>query len=166
MIHLTELQIAISMAVKAHAGQYDKAGYPYILHPIRVSEAVDGYEAKIVAVLHDTLEDTDLTYEEIKSCFGQDIADAVLAISKLEKINGKRETYREYLDRVRNNSLAKQVKLADMADNSRAYRIAHLSVEKQVRLVAKYTRGRHYLLTGEWYENKDLDRVIKAGYKK
>ena len=160
-------ETAIIYATNAHVGQMDKAGFPYILHPIRVSMTVEGEAAKCVAVLHDVAEDTDATLDDIYTLFGKEIGDGVKAMTKLEKLPGERyESYREYLDRVASNELAKQVKLADMADNSRPERIAYLSVEKQLRLVAKYARGRHYLQTGEWYENKDLDRVIKAGFRK
>lgn len=167
---------ALRVAVMAHAGQMDKAGLPYILHPIRVSESLEDGSDKIVAVLHDVLEDTDVGMDQACESLlfnGESIfrltrheSKALRAITKLEKIGGRYESYREYLDRVRSSEIALRVKLADMADNSRTERLAYLSVEKQVRLAAKYARGRHYLLTGEWYENEDLDRVIKAGYKR
>lgn len=155
------------IATHAHDGQFDKAGMPYILHPLRVSEAVRhlGEKFQVVAVLHDVVEDTDITLEQIYEEFGEAIGKGVRGITKREKIGGH-ESYREYLDRVRGNRLALQVKLADMNDNSRPERLAFLSVEKQVRLASKYARGRHYLLTGEWYDNENLDKVIKAGYKK
>jgi len=140
---------------------------PYILHPLRVAEALETEDEKVVAVLHDVVEDTHVTGEEIHKLFGQVIGDAVDCMTKFEKLpNGRYESYREYLDRVGANPIAKRVKLADMTDNSRPDRLASLSVEKQLRLVAKYTRGRHYLLTDMWYVSGDLDRIIKAGAKK
>ena len=161
MKNYNQLSRAISFAVEAHAFQFDKAGMPYILHPLRVSEAVEFEEAKIVAVLHDVVEDTTVSIEEIHAVFGETIRDAVNAMTKR-----KGETYLHYMDRVNANLIAKRVKLADMADNSRPERIAYLSVQKQVRLAAKYARGRHYLLTGQWYESEALDTVIKNGYRK
>ncbi len=168
------LSEALLFATEAHHGQFDKAGMPYILHPIRVAETVkdmtiEGCVARkegctqIAALLHDVVEDTDVTLEDIRVRFGPLITDVVDALTK-RKHN---ETYRQYLDRIRDDHsvIAIMVKLADMADNSRPDRLAYLPVEKQVRLAAKYARGRHYLLTGQWYENKDLDRVIKAGYR-
>lgn len=157
---------AIRIAAEAHHGQFDKAGMPYILHPLRVAETLTTESERIVGVLHDVVEDTDVTARTIYNAFGSTIADAVDAMTKLEKLKGKSETYREYLDRVRANPIALEVKLKDMADNSQPHRLISLSVEKHVRLAAKYARGRHYLITGEWYENIQLDSVIKAGYKK
>lgn len=160
-----KLAEALWFAVSAHAGQFDKAGFPYVLHPIRVSEAVESDNEKIVALLHDVVEDTDITLAQVYERFGGQIAQAVLAMTKQTKAGGS-ETYREYLDRIREEPMAVAVKLADMADNSRPERIAGLSVQKQVRLVAKYARGRHYLLTGEWYDSNNLDQVIKDGYRR
>jgi len=169
------LSKALRFAVEAHDGQFDKAGFPYIMHPIRVAETVkdmtiEGSVAhkesytQIAALLHDVVEDTDITLEDIRVRFDPFLADIVDALTKRKH----KETYRQYLDRIRDDHslVAITVKLADMADNSRPDRLAYLPVEKQVRLAAKYTRGRHYLLTGEWYNNKDLDRVIKAGYRR
>jgi (p)ppGpp synthase/HD superfamily hydrolase len=173
------LNEALVLAVDAHSGQYDKAGMPYILHPIRVAENVQFSDlkgtvaheyqyAKIVALLHDVVEDTDVTLKQIRTQFGRTITDSVDALSKRK---GTSETYREYLDRIRDAArfdagIAMSVKLEDMKDNTRPERLAALSIEKRLRLVAKYTRARHYLLTGEWYENEDLDRIIEQGYKK
>ena len=154
------------MAVDAHVGQFDKAGMPYVLHPLRVAAAVQIEAVKCVAVLHDVVEDTDVTEDEVREAFGDEIADGVMAMTKLEKVDGRHESYREYLDRVRANPLALLVKAADMVDNSKPERLAYLSVEKHVRLASKYARGLHYLQTGEWYENRDLDIVIMAGYRR
>jgi (p)ppGpp synthase/HD superfamily hydrolase len=167
MNDLRSYERAIRFAVNAHKRVFDKAGMPYILHPLRVAEALDTEEERIVAVLHDVVEDDPNTsIGDIYKAFGDVVGDAVDCMTKLEKVGGKFESYREYLDRVRANPIALRVKLADMTDNSRPDRLASLSVEKQLRLVAKYTRGRHYLLTGMWYVSDDLDRIIKAGAKK
>jgi (p)ppGpp synthase/HD superfamily hydrolase len=171
------LNKALEFAVNAHSGQYDKAGFPYILHPIRVLETVEpvtelpGSRAfdikatKIVAVLHDVVEDTSITLEDIEREFGSYISCEVDAVTKR-----KNEPYRKYLDRIRDRyecgGPAMAVKLADMEDNSRPERLSYLSIEKQLRLAAKYARGRHYLLTGEWYENENLEKLIKAGFRR
>lgn len=155
-----KLMTALTWATTMHADQYDKAGYPYILHPIRVSEALELDEDRVVAILHDIVEDTDATISDVQNRFGDRIARFV---DNLTKRDG--ESYRDYLDRVRSHEVSLRVKLADMEDNTRSDRLDHLSVAKRVRLAAKYSRGRHYLITGEWYDNKDLDRVIKAGYQ-
>lgn len=165
---------AIRFAADFHADQLDKAGMPYILHPLRVMEAMGNHGgfpneiliARMVGVLHDVVEDTPATLETIRELFGDFVHDEVDAITKRKG----QESYREYLDRIRARlgygGIAIRVKLEDMKDNTRPERLAHLSVEKQVRLAAKYARGRHYLLTGEWYDTPELDSVIEAGYKK
>jgi (p)ppGpp synthase/HD superfamily hydrolase len=166
MINAQTYSKALVFAAKAHQWQLDKVGLPYILHPIRVSEAVNSWLEKTVAVLHDVVEDTDITIEEIYSTFGGTIGIAVDAITKREKVGGRYESYREYLDRVRSVPSARRVKLADMEDNSRPERIRYLSVAKQLRLLGKYTRGRQYLMTGIWHEDPNLDQVIKNGVNK
>lgn len=152
---------ALGFSSHYHLGQFDKAGVPYITHPIRVAEAFTEDLEKTVGVLHDVVEDTTATIEDIYAEFGAIVGQSVKAMTKLDG-----EKYRDYLDRVKADHIAFKVKMADMDDNSRPDRLAYLSIEKQLRIICKYTRGRHYLLTGEWHESKDLDRVIKAPYKK
>jgi (p)ppGpp synthase/HD superfamily hydrolase len=78
----TKLQEALTLAVEAHAGQFDQAGFPYVLHPIRVSESLEKDDEKIVALLHDVVEDTDVGIDVIFGLFDDNIAAAVLAITK------------------------------------------------------------------------------------
>jgi len=114
------LDLAISIAHQAHAGQLDKAGHPYIDHPLAVMEQVDTLAAKIVAVLHDAVEDSDLTIEQLVSQgFPATVTDSIAAITKIEG-----ESYEEYLERVMSNPLALQVKVADMTHNLDLTRIA------------------------------------------
>ncbi len=160
MKNYTLLDEAILMATQYHAGQFDKAGLPYVLHPIRVAESLGSERGKIVAVLHDILEDTDCTEETLRGVFSDEIVNAVVAVTKMEKVNGPTESYREYLDRVKSSHLSLTVKLADMEDNSRTDRLASLPLEQRLRLVTKYTRGRHYLCTGEWLDNEYIKGVI------
>lgn len=153
-------EVALRYAVSAHRGQFDKVGNPIILHPIRVSALVDGEEFKSVAVLHDVLEDTKITYDQLKNKFGKKIANAVRTLTKK-----KGDPYRLYLARVLYDPMATTVKFADMQDNSSPERIQDLPIKMQLRLINKYARGRHYLETGEWHEDKNLDKVIQNGYK-
>jgi (p)ppGpp synthase/HD superfamily hydrolase len=126
---------AAAFATNAHAGQLDKAGAPYILHPERVAAAVasSGPEAQIVAWLHDVVEDTEVTLAEIEAEFGPVIAKAVDAISKT-----KNEPLVDYIARVATDPLAVIVKHADIADNSGAERMAKLPPTTQGRLREKY----------------------------
>ena len=113
------LDRAIEIAKIAHEGQVDKGGHPYIDHPFRVMNNVETVEEKIVAVLHDAVEDSDLTIEDLKAAgFNEVIVEAIAAITKQEG-----EKRKDYLKRVMNNSLALKVKIADMSDNADISRI-------------------------------------------
>jgi guanosine-3',5'-bis(diphosphate) 3'-pyrophosphohydrolase len=103
---------ALAFAAKKHAGQKRKNGDNYIIHPIRVSQEVFTEKQKVIALLHDTLEDTDTTYAELKIEFGTEIAHTVLVLTR-----EKDETYEDYIHRVKTNPDAIAVKIADISDN-------------------------------------------------
>jgi hypothetical protein len=106
---------AVQLAAAAHAGQVDKEGQPYLLHVLRVALAVSTPDARIAAVLHDTVEDTTVTFEQLKA---EGFSAAVLeAVRVLTRPNGT--SYADYVVGVKGNAVARQVKLADLADNSR-----------------------------------------------
>ena len=106
-----EVAAAFHVAYHAHQGQKRWDGTPYIEHPISVCKSVEGTDAKIVALLHDVVEDTDLTLDDL-SQFGEEIVGAIEAITKRDG-----EKYVEYLNRVAENRLATKVKLADIEHN-------------------------------------------------
>lgn len=107
------LNKALDIAYKAHKGQVDKAGVPYILHPMRVALNCSTEEEKIVALLHDVVEDTPITLEELKA---EGFSDGILAALKsLTKTKG--EDYRNFIQRVVINPLAARVKIQDLKDN-------------------------------------------------
>ncbi len=127
------LKEAIALAHRAHGGQVDKGGHPYIGHPLRVMAAVEDGEAQIVAVLHDAIEDSDLTLADLTAAgFPAVITQALDAITKREG-----EVYEAYLQRVMANPLALGVKIADMEDNCDLSRIAQPTAQDYARL-AKY----------------------------
>ncbi len=124
---------AFELAFRAHRGQSDKLGEPYITHLVRVASAVDDPQAQIVALLHDVIEDCDVTRDNIALDFGPDVADAVDAMTKRDG-----EVYEDYLCRLRQNPVALTVKRADLADNSAPARLARLPGDVRARLQAKY----------------------------
>lgn len=132
---MQKLEQAIQLATRLHAGQVDKAGEDYIQHPLRVMNGVEGETAKIVAVLHDTLEDTDITFEELETTFGQEIAIAVQTLSRLEG-----EDYFDFIERVKGNAIAIKVKIADLKDNMNLNRIATIT-EKDLIRIEKYKKA-------------------------
>lgn len=108
------LELAIRFATDAHAGIDDKTGRPSILHPLRVMQCTylpDDHH-RIVAVLHDTVEDTDTSLEDIRAKFGPEVAEAVDAVSRREG-----ETYRAFIRRAREHPVGRIVKISDIHDN-------------------------------------------------
>lgn len=116
------LEQAINIAVEAHADQTDKAGATYIRHPLRVMHQMDTEQERIVAVLHDVVEDTDYSLEKIETEFGAEIRDAVDALTKREG-----ESYTAFIERAAENELACNVKLADIEDNMDLTRLPEVS---------------------------------------
>ena len=132
---------AIAFASFAHFEQYDKIGKPYILHPIAVMILVKSTEAKVVAILHDTMEDCNISENELRQKhIPAHLIEAIVAISRKEK-----ESYDEYLDRVKANPLALEVKLADIAHNSSEERLTKLAEVESNRLRKKYKKALKYL---------------------
>lgn len=108
------LDLAIKLATDAHAGQVDKGGEPYILHPLRVMLAMETDEERIVAVLHDVIEDTPVTADELYWTHGfpPGIVRAVTALTRM-----KDEDYFDFIRRASANPIARAVKIADIRDN-------------------------------------------------
>ena len=143
MAYSTDIQAAKALATGAHAGQTDKAGLPYITHPERVASRLTTPEAQVVGWLHDTVEDTSITIQEIESQFGPETAAAVDAISRRDG-----EAWSDYIDRVAANPVARQVKISDLIDNSNLSRIPHVTM-KDVKRQAKYNRALKKLMEEE-----------------
>lgn len=106
------LDAAIRVATHAHAGQLDKAGNPYILHPLRVMGMVENLNEKIVAALHDVVEDSPITLDGLRAVFPEDI---VIAVDHLTRRDG--ESYGDFIARTLANPIAKVVKRADIEDH-------------------------------------------------
>ena len=138
---MATLEKAIAIAARAHAGQVDKAGQPYILHPIPVMLRMSSEAERITGVLHDVIEDSDVTLDDLRD-EGFDAA-ILEALDALTKRPG--ESRMDAAGRARLVPLARVVKLADNAENSDLSRIAN-PTEKDVRCVEEYARIRAFLL--------------------
>ena len=139
-----QFQIALELAVEKHKNQTDKAGNPYILHPLHVMENVNSKEGKIVAILHDIIEDTDVTEDYLlKIGLSKRIVDAVVALTRSEDID-----YQEYIKNLSSNPLAKEVKLADLEHNMDLKRLPTLE-EKDLERNRKYQIADHYLINNK-----------------
>jgi (p)ppGpp synthase/HD superfamily hydrolase len=138
--NITLLEKALKIATKAHEGQTDKAGAPYIFHPIRVSNRCSTDEERITALLHDTIEDTEVTVEYLlMEGFPRNIVDAILSVTRNEN-----ESYEDFIKRSRLNPTGRQVKLHDLEDNMDITRLNELT-EKDVYRLNKYLKAYRYL---------------------
>ena len=136
------LNKAIKIATKAHEGQVDKAGRPYIGHPLRVMAMGTTEEEKIVGVLHDVVEDSDWTFERLTAeGFFFEVVDALQCITKLSES----EPYDKFIQRVKANPLSVKVKINDLTDNMDIRRLAYIS-EKDMKRLRKYLKAYKQLL--------------------
>ena len=131
------MQLAIDLAKKYHEGQVDKAGKPYFLHPQTVATLVDDVDAKIVAYMHDLIEDTPVTKEFLLECgFDEHIVDAVDMLTHKDE----NDDYFDYVRGVAKNSLSKKVKIADLTTNSDLSRLDN-PTEKDFERAEKYKKA-------------------------
>ncbi len=135
----TELTVkAMNLAYNAHHGQFDKGGVPYIFHPIHLAESMDDEVSTCVALLHDTVEDTDVTLAQLEKEFPREIVEAVALLTHNEDVE-----YFEYIRSIKQNPIAVKVKLADLAHNGDPKRICNQgNAEKRN---AKYAAARKIL---------------------
>ncbi|MDR8363248.1 MULTISPECIES: HD domain-containing protein [Pseudomonas] len=130
------LERAIAIAAAAHEGQVDKGGAPYILHPLKVMLRVNTLEERIVAVLHDVVEDCGISFDDLRNeGFSETVLMAIASVTKVPD-----ESYEEFVERVAQNPIGRVVKLADLEENSDLSRIAEPSWEDLER-VEKYRRA-------------------------
>jgi (p)ppGpp synthase/HD superfamily hydrolase len=123
------------LATNAHAGQFDKGGMPYILHPLKVMHYLKGgdEELQCIALGHDVVEDCGVTYADLKEeGFTDRIVDGIKALTKVPG-----ETYDEYKEKVFANEDAMRVKMADLRHNTDIRRLKGVT-EKDIRRMAKY----------------------------
>lgn len=135
MVYTMQVFKAMNIAYNAHNGQFDKAGVPYIFHPIHLAEQMDTEEECIVALLHDVVEDTDVTIEDLEKEFSSVIIDAVKLLTHDKSVD-----YMEYVKNLKSNPIARKVKLADLKHNSDSTRLLKIT-DKDVERINKYSRA-------------------------
>lgn len=136
VLDLSNAITAIIIASLYHEGQVDKGGNDYILHPLRVMSKANTINEKIVAVLHDIIEDTSCSFECLRCCgFSNEILNAIDALSRRDN-----ETYFEFIGRCKENELARIVKILDIKDNMDLTRIDNPS-EQDLKRVKKYAKA-------------------------
>ena len=134
---MSTLERAIAISAEAHAGQVDKAGAPYVLHPLRMMLSMSSIDERIVAILHDVCEDCPgWTLDRLRrEGFSDLIIDALQSVTKRDG-----EDYEDFVRRAAANPIGRRVKLADLHDNSDLSRIAVPS-ERDFRRIEKYRRA-------------------------
>jgi (p)ppGpp synthase/HD superfamily hydrolase len=133
---MADIEEAIRIAVEAHRGQKDRAGAPYVLHPLRMMFRMQTGAERVAAVLHDVVEDTDWTLEALRERgFPADVVDAV---DHLTRRDG--EPYEAFVERAAAHPVARRVKIADLEDNMDVRRTGELG-EKDVERLARYLRA-------------------------
>lgn len=137
---MATLEEAIAIAVEAHRGQTDRAGAPYILHPLRMMFGLRTDAERMAAVLHDVVEDTDWTLDALRE---RGFPEAVVkAVDHLTRREG--ETYEDFVHRAARHPVARRVKLADLEDNMDARRLGTVTGDDVERL-ARYHRAWRFL---------------------
>ena len=141
---MNDIERAIIIAVNAHQGQKEKAGTPYVFHPLGLMLKQNSQEARIVAVLHDVVEDTDINLAYLAEA---GFSDSVLCAIEL-LTHDKNTEYMDYIEALSHNSIAKSVKLADLADNLDISRIPN-PTEKDYQRLEKYKKAYKFLMDAD-----------------
>lgn len=138
------LERAIALAVKVHQGQVDKAGQPYILHPLRVMFRLEGELERIVGILHDVIEDSELTFDDLRGMgYDQEIISALDGVTRRDG-----ESYDEFVERSLAHPVSRRVKLADLEDNMDTRRMPAVLTDKDVERLRRYRRAWERLQPG------------------
>ena len=140
MIYTDMTKKALKLCFEAHKDQIDKSGMPYVFHPFHLAEQMKDEKTTVVALLHDVVEDTIYTFDNlVEMGFDSDIIDALRLLTHDESV-----PYMEYVAQIKNNKIAKTVKLADLMHNSDLTRLDHID-EKVIERKAKYTDAIKFL---------------------
>lgn len=140
MIYTNLTKKALSLCFEAHKNQLDKSGMPYVFHPFHLAEQMETVETVVVALLHDIVEDTDYTIDDLKNMgFPNTVTDAIALMT-----HDANTEYMDYVARIKTNPIAKAVKLADLRHNSDTTRLDDVT-EKDLKRVEKYTAAIKFL---------------------
>ena len=139
----TKLTIrAMQLAYNAHKGQVDKGGAPYIIHPLYVAEQMTDELSTVVALLHDTVEDTAVTIKDIQNQgYPYEVVEALALLTKPRNVS-----YMDYIVRIKTNVIATKVKIADLKHNMMLTRLVGVGVTEKDRIrIQKYAQALKYL---------------------
>lgn len=139
MVNTELTRKAMNIAYNAHINQFDKAGVPYIYHPIHLAEQMDTETECIVALLHDVVEDTEVTFQELEKDFSKEVIESIRLLTHGDDVN-----YMEYIKELSQNPIAKKVKIADLLHNSDETRLEKITI-KDVARREKYKKALEFL---------------------
>ena len=129
MIYTEKTKKALKLCFEAHKDQVDKSGMPYVFHPFHLAEQMADETTTVVALLHDVIEDTDHTFSDLEEMgFGGEIISALRLLTHSPEVD-----YMEYVAKIKENPVAKEVKLADLRHNSDLSRLDNISAEALLR---------------------------------
>ena len=140
MIYTKQTNKAMKIAYSAHHGQVDKGGLPYIFHPYHLAEQMDDEISCCAALLHDVVEDTDVTLEELAQEFPKAVIDVLKLLTHKEDV-----PYFDYVRAIKANPIAVRIKLADIAHNSDQSRCPNLTPEQLRYFRNKYETAKAIL---------------------
>ncbi|MDE6500936.1 MAG: HD domain-containing protein [Ruminococcus sp.] len=143
MIYTEMTNKAMRIAYEAHHGQYDVNGVPYIFHPYHVAEQMTDEITTCVALLHDVIEDTEVTFEQLEQEFPEEVITALRLLT-----HNKNTDYFDYIEKIVSNPVARKVKLADIEHNSDISRITDknaVPAEKLIYWKKKYSTARQII---------------------
>lgn len=136
MIYTKLTNQAMRIAYNAHHGQLDKSGIPYIFHPYHLAEQMPDEYTTCVALLHDVVEDTDVTLEQLSEVFPRQVVDAIALMTHTADTD-----YLAYVEKIKHNPIAKTVKLADLKHNSDQTRLDEPDEAALKRWNGKYSKA-------------------------
>ena len=139
MVYTINTEKAMKIAYEAHHGQVDKSGVPYIFHPIHLAEQMETEEECIVALLHDVVEDTDITFEQLEKEFSPVVIEVLKLLTHDDSIE-----YMEYIRKLKHNPIARTVKLADLWHNYDITRLKKIT-KKDLKRREKYQDAIYFL---------------------
>ena len=135
-----KVKLAYAIALVAHKNQYDKVGVSYINHPLTVSKSLETEDEKIVGLLHDVIEDTSVSLDDLRLFFDEYIIEAIDLLTHKEE-----DKYMDYLAKIKTNPLALKVKLADLKHNMDMSRFKNPTKSDYERLENKYKPAYEFL---------------------
>ena len=141
MIYTEKTRKALNICFCAHKDQMDKSGVPYVFHPFHVAECMKDEDSTVAALLHDVVEDTDYTFEQLEAeGFGETIMEALRLLTHENGVFTD-EDYLQYVLKLKQNPIARAVKIADLEHNSDLSRFGSDITERDIMRAAKYQKA-------------------------